>query len=267
MTRKVKYHTVQERKEAHRASVGRYRARKKAAKEAQKTPPQQQPIELPPLEEPALRFIFDGPCHAPHHESSPQSAQIMSAAIAPALVQPDIPNTLAISPPNMQIPPVYTDTVELPTEFAIHPNLHPHDISKTLITSPLSMQVTSNDSDPVGQPPEFSATPVAHGEVIKVEEPTQAAHGQPLEKRKARNAARQRRYRARRKASLIKKRVGLLGVLRATIQRRVPAVLLRAGCTLSQSGKRMIRDMCSWLPKLRHRNKQKALRSKTIISN
>ena len=90
----------------------------------------------------------------------------------------------------------------------------------------------------------------------------------PIEERKARNAARQRRWRAKRKASVtkphLKKRVGFLDVLQATIQRRLPAVLLRAGCTLSQSGARMMRNMSSWLPKLRQHNKPRASRSKTI---
>ena len=102
--------------------------------------------------------------------------------------------------------------------------------------------------------------------------PSMGRHPLPVEERKARNAARQRRWRAKRKASRtkpqLKKRVGLLNVLQASIQRRLPTVLLRAGYTLSQSGTSMIRNLSSWLPKLRqHPNKPRASRAKIITSN
>ena len=55
-------------------------------------------------------------------------------------------------------------------------------------------QISSRNADPVEQSVNFAATHVAHEEVIGVEEPTQAARGQPSEGRKARNAPRRRRY-------------------------------------------------------------------------
>ncbi len=68
-----------------------------------------------------------------------------------------------------------------------------------------------------------------------------------VKERKARNAARQRRYRIKRKASRIKcdskKRVRFLDVIQVIIQRRFSVDLFRASCTLSQYDNAMIKDM------------------------
>ena len=153
------------------------------------------------------------------------------------------------------------------TSTTIHPNLHPRDISKLLTTPPLSIRLSSESTDPVKQTAKVAATHVAQGKITGVEELTQAPRGQTSDEQKARKAARRWRYRARRKASRMKNRVGLLGVLQATIQRHLPAILLRGGGTLFQSGTRMIRNMSGWFPKLRYCTNQKALRCKTMVSN
>ena len=180
-------------------------------------------------------------------DSVEQPAKIL---LLPNLHPRDITKSLITPPLSMRLSSEYTDRIEQPAKSTIHPNLHPRNISETLKTSPLSMQLSSQYTDPIKQTAKVAATHVAQGELIGVEELTQAARRQSSDERKARKAARRRRYRARRKASRMKIRVGLLGVLQATIQRHLPAVLLRVGGTLSQSGTSIISNMSSWFPKL-----------------
>ena len=179
----------------------------------------------------------------------------------------DISKSLVSSPLHMQLYSRYTDFVQQPAKFAIHPNLRPRDISETLTTSPLDIQLRPKYTNPVAQPDKFAVTHIATEEVTGMEERTQAGRGQPSEDRKARKAARRRRYRAIRKASRIENRFCLLGVIQATIQRHLQAVPLRAGCTSFESGTRTSRDMCSWLAKLQHGSKPNAMGYKTVVSN